>query len=48
MNVTIPVLWYFVGDGLPHVYSIRISPPNIDGSQVARHGSIVAKVLPAP
>ena len=47
MFEVIPIVWYVPGDGLSHVYSVTIRRGSMDGTHTARHGAIIAKVLPA-
>ena len=47
MFEVVPLVWYVPGDGLPHVYTVTIRRGSMDGTHTARHGAIIAKVLPA-
>ena len=47
MFEVVPIVWYVPGDGLSHVYNVTIRLGSMDGTHTARHGAIIAKVLPA-
>ena len=46
MDATLPIVWYLAGDGLPHVYAVRVqTDPTADGIQTAGDRAIFVNVI---